>query len=1297
MSMRLGRRLLAVTCCLICAGALTGCATIVQSLKEQIARQQYDDVIEDGEEWLQDEGQDDPNSDEAREVALLVAEAYLHKARRQDTVQAYRQFKIKFSTREIFAPIRARATAHEAKAYYRDRVVAMPSVKAHRKFRKLYPKTTLLKESRKAEFTLALGLARRENTIAAYRGYHDTYGEWPDAKEALSEAHEREANLAFDQAKELDRPAEYRQFREKYGAWDEARELIIEAIVLEVKAAFKIAEEQNSIEGYRTFRQQYDKAKVASAQVAEARKRELNLAWVEANKSGTIEGLKVFRKAYAPWPEARELIKRAMAKEVELAWTATRSADTWQAYHDFARDFPADPRALAAESAFYRFRRLSELDRGWPRTEVQHQRVLPSGEIELHVDVRDCLGRRVSGLTRDQFDVLANGAPLHITGFSGLEEDRPVDIVFGLDLSGSMDTERQAVNAAVLQFAETFRFRGRRTRIGLVTFSDQVATRHRPSRRAADFRRWIEELPPSSGGAGEDGTHAMITGAKMSFARKAERVFIMLTDESLQMNQGGRSALKLSDGTTNICAKLNRVAKCLGRCKNARCRCRCIMKLGSSEASNMRRCLRRQSPERCLAGVSWNHFHNSASRCGQPVMRGSEAMNKLAAVLAKRQMRMFFVVPRMDGRETLTGFDDLASRLFGRILHVPQDSTSPADYIRPLMDIADQLSKQYVIRFRPDHPAPRFPGDAVASAGKKRDKKRIAALAEAIIRSGSLRVAVRRMHVWNGLGTARLKQVKSLIPLPGGQKGCPAFAAATAERNLHVVSPCDTSPRRVALGSGEMVDRVVSSKDGVLVITSTGRLLSLAEAKGKKLTPVKTGLKKVKAVKVGAGGALAVAATDEEGKWRFALRGAGEQEFGEPQDLPLEISGGAPPMIFTNTAEGADEICLLAKPEQMKCTSDGGETWRDKSISGLPPTALQGPVNLVTGADTPRVHLAALADGSVYRSVAGSPAWKVSLPASANPRQLVIVHGMKSSICAWQQGSLLCSEDMGSRWYAMGGKAEDKDLTVASHGHELFLIGAKRFHRLDRVANRELASSNIYFSTNSDMPQDSLFPFLRLVAIHMLADETAQLRVEGHADQRGSDTYNQRLALRRAKKVAAHVASLGVDKERMVVLSFGERRPVRSGKRAMDLARNRRVEILLVQRIPAAGWKVDMCAVSREKGNSASWEQRRMVALQKIMLAEARQAPAEMKRVRKKLKWIARKCDRILPDLARITDEIRRSRNPQTRQSLTARRDSIADQLKKITKRINTVRMTDAARAGLTADIQAAHARCSAR
>lgn len=70
-----------------------------------------------------------------------------------------------------------------------------------------------------------------------------------------------------------------------------------------------------------------------------------------------------------------------------------------------------------------------------------------------------------------------------------------------------------------------------------------------------------------------------------------------------------------------------------------------------------------------------------------------------------------------------------------------------------------------------------------------------------------------------------------------------------------------------------------------------------------------------------------------------------------------------------------------------------------------------------------------------------------------------------------------------------------------------------------------------------------------------------KITIEGHADSRGSASYNQDLALRRARKVAAHLIAQGVSKNQVTVKSFGERQPIDKGSSALALARNRRVEI----------------------------------------------------------------------------------------------------------------------------------------
>lgn len=1273
---------------------LAGCSTISQKLRQQISKGQYGDAIEDGNEWLRDKGLKDPGSERTREVKLLVAEASLGKARKLDTVGAYQQFKIQFDRGPIFKPIRAQATDLEAKACFRDDVLPRPTINKHRRFRRQYPVSKLLEESRKREVPLGLARAERGGTVKSYRWFHRTYGHWPEAKAALVTAHTREAQLAFDAIKEIGSLESYRRFRERYRGWKEVSTLVASVRRMELTQAYEATKTAGTVAGYRKFRAVYKSWPEARRQVAEARSAELAQAWKDATTATTVKGYREFRIAYALWPEATALVTRAYKVEVALAWTNAQQSGTWQAYLDFASQYPRDQRAEGAERAHYRLRRKSETGSTWPRAAIQHRRVLPTGEIELHVDVRDCVGRRINGLTRGQFDVMINGAATRITGFRGLEDDRPLDIVFGLDLSGSMSTEREAVRVAVLRFAETFRFRGRRARLGLIGFSDEVMASHRPSPRPADFRQWMAKLPGTGGGSGEDGAHAMAKGAVMPLARGAERVFIMITDESLQMNQGGRAALKLGDGTTAVCTRLAKISKCFGRCKTPGCRCRCYMMLGRHEAQAMRRCLRRRGARRCQAGIPYHRYLQSAVRCGQPITDGSPAMDKLIKLLRKQRMRVFFIIPRMDGRQPITGFDALARGLFGRILYVPQDSTSPQDYVRPLMDIADQLSKQYVIRIDPGSPAPLYPSAPAAGKAGPSGAKAVAR-AVSLVRGATIQVGVRRMHVWNSLGAVQTGHVIRLLPIKGGKPSCPAFLVITPQRKLATTSACGDRFKAVPLPGGGTVVSASAVSKGVLVITSTGRLL-LVSTTGTPPRKLEAGMVKVRATAVSLKGVMAVVGQDRAGKWKVAIRGAGGTALDEANDAPVAPGQTAPPPVLFTGRPGMDErVCLLLTHALMKCSADHGVTWLDHPMSGLPATVFEAPVERHTGSGLPRVHLLAASDGAVYRTMDGSFRWKLSLPASTAARRLVAVPGLRAGICVWSEGKLTCSDDMGLRWFAVGHSTTGKGHhVITTHGHELFVAGGGRFFRMDRVANREMASSSIYFNTNSDAPQAALLPFLKQVAVTMRTDLTAFLRVEGHADQRGSKVYNEDLAKRRAHKVAGRVASYGVKRKRIMILSFGERRPLSRGTSSTALARNRRVEILLMRRIPREGWTLDICS-QQGGGGSGAWEQRRQAAEQAMRELERRKAPAAIKRMRKKVQAITRQCVPVKAGLRRVQLELRRTPDISTKLKIAVRRDALINKLKALRRRLDGLHMTAMVRAGLNSEIAALKVQCS--
>lgn len=73
----------------------------------------------------------------------------------------------------------------------------------------------------------------------------------------------------------------------------------------------------------------------------------------------------------------------------------------------------------------------------------------------------------------------------------------------------------------------------------------------------------------------------------------------------------------------------------------------------------------------------------------------------------------------------------------------------------------------------------------------------------------------------------------------------------------------------------------------------------------------------------------------------------------------------------------------------------------------------------------------------------------------------------------------------------------------------------------------------------------------------------SQVRLEGHADERGTREYNLALGERRANAVAQYLEANGVAKSRIEIISYGKERPADAGHDESAWAKNRRVEIIL--------------------------------------------------------------------------------------------------------------------------------------
>jgi peptidoglycan-associated lipoprotein len=75
---------------------------------------------------------------------------------------------------------------------------------------------------------------------------------------------------------------------------------------------------------------------------------------------------------------------------------------------------------------------------------------------------------------------------------------------------------------------------------------------------------------------------------------------------------------------------------------------------------------------------------------------------------------------------------------------------------------------------------------------------------------------------------------------------------------------------------------------------------------------------------------------------------------------------------------------------------------------------------------------------------------------------------------------------------------------------------------------------------------------------------TLRVRVEGHADDRGSTEYNLALGSRRAETVRAYLTGIGVAASRLEIVSYGEGRPAQQGATETSWSRNRRAEFAMV-------------------------------------------------------------------------------------------------------------------------------------
>ena len=101
----------------------------------------------------------------------------------------------------------------------------------------------------------------------------------------------------------------------------------------------------------------------------------------------------------------------------------------------------------------------------------------------------------------------------------------------------------------------------------------------------------------------------------------------------------------------------------------------------------------------------------------------------------------------------------------------------------------------------------------------------------------------------------------------------------------------------------------------------------------------------------------------------------------------------------------------------------------------------------------------------------------------------------------------------------------------------------------------------IYFDFDQSELRAEYSDLLQRHASRLSNDGRAQVRLEGHADERGSREYNIGLGERRSQSVRRLLLIQGASPDQISTVSFGEERPAAFGSNEAAYEQNRRVEI----------------------------------------------------------------------------------------------------------------------------------------
>ncbi|MCP3873187.1 MAG: peptidoglycan-associated lipoprotein Pal [Desulfobacteraceae bacterium] len=113
------------------------------------------------------------------------------------------------------------------------------------------------------------------------------------------------------------------------------------------------------------------------------------------------------------------------------------------------------------------------------------------------------------------------------------------------------------------------------------------------------------------------------------------------------------------------------------------------------------------------------------------------------------------------------------------------------------------------------------------------------------------------------------------------------------------------------------------------------------------------------------------------------------------------------------------------------------------------------------------------------------------------------------------------------------------------------------------AAKKRFGNQDVHFEYDSAVLSPMAKMVIKEKAAWLKDNGSVSVSVEGHCDDRGTTEYNLALGERRANAAKSYLVNLGIAASRLTAITYGEEKPIDSGKTESAYRKNRRVHFAI--------------------------------------------------------------------------------------------------------------------------------------